>query len=112
MAVGMRGRTRTTTPTAGMRRRPGHVLARSPWTVAALVTLLYCLWTAGYLLEGHAVLDMFHVGRRFALRSNASSVIVYPAVFTSAPSAGCGRQFCYYIALDALHAAPDIGGPG
>lgn len=112
MAVGVLAHTRTQAASASERRaRRLRALRRSPWTVAALVALVYYLWTAGYLLAGHSVLDLAHVGRRFALQSHASSVIVFPSDFAFAPSAGYDGQFNYFIALDPAHAAAYLDRP-
>lgn len=112
MAVGIVARTHARAPSASERQaRRLRALSRSPWTVALLVTLVYCLWTAGYLLSGHSVLDLAHISRRFALQSHASSVIAFPADFAFAPSAGYDGQFNYFIALDPAHAAAYIDRP-
>ncbi|HEU5438211.1 MAG TPA: hypothetical protein VFU88_02880 [Ktedonobacterales bacterium] len=112
MPVEVVARTRTQALTASERcARRLRTLRRSPWVVAALVAVVYCLWTAGYLLAGHSVLDVAHVGRRFALQSHASSDIVFPPDFAFAPSAGYDGQFNYFIALDPAHAAAYIDRP-
>ncbi|GAC1435423.1 MAG: hypothetical protein NVSMB65_09420 [Chloroflexota bacterium] len=82
--------------------------ARSPLVVAAIVALVYGLWLAAVLAEGHDARDFIVIGKQFVERSHRSAVIGVDPTYTYSTHAGhyvgYDGQFCYYIALDPLNA--------
>ncbi|HEV2462130.1 MAG TPA: hypothetical protein VGS80_27585 [Ktedonobacterales bacterium] len=104
----------TTDPNAQRRHRlPG--LRESSWAPAAVVLLLYLVWTASFLASGHDVRELILVGHKFAAQSSASAVIDRTvradATFPYGPVVGYDGQFAYFIALDPVNASSYIDRP-
>lgn len=96
---------------AGRLRRPS--VAHSAWSVAFVVAAIYAVWLAHVLPASHGGLDFIRIGRHFIGRSHASPVITVDPVYYRrfAQVNGYDGQFCYYIALDPLHARPYVDTP-
>lgn len=75
---------------------------------------LYALWIGIYLLSGHDARDFTVSSPKFVLRSDASPVIHYDPSYQYATHSPLGYdgQFCYYIALDPVHARFYVDVPG
>jgi len=79
-------------------------LVRSPWTVAALVLLLYSSWVAAQLYAGHDVRDFIFLNKSFVQQSKVSSAITIDPHYHYLSGGGYDGQFSYFIAADPLHA--------
>jgi len=83
-------------------RRSSRVV-RSPWTVAALVLLLYSSWVAYEAHAGHDARDFIFLSKSFVQQSTVSSAIKVDPHYHYL-SDGYDGQFSYFIAVDPLHA--------
>ena len=77
---------------------------RPEWVVAALVFALYGVWIALHFLTGQDVRDFIVIGKQAILRSHASGVIRYDPRYVYRDPLGYDGQYCYFIALDPVHA--------
>jgi hypothetical protein len=102
----MFGTTRTTPTLSAPRARAEAVVRgwRPEWTVAALVFALYGLWIALHFLMGRDVRDFIVIGKQAILRGHASSVIRYDPRYVYRDPLGYDGQYCYFLALDPVHA--------
>jgi hypothetical protein len=88
----------------GPKRSAGHGWRRSAWTVASVALGLYLLWTTAYVASGHGTQDFIVLGSTFIRQSAASSLIRYNPSYHYTDRLGYDGQFCYFIALDPVHA--------
>ena len=85
---------------------------RSQWVVAGVVLLLYALWIALYLLAGHEPRDFIVLGRLHVLQGHTSALIqLDPRYHYTPDNEGYDGQYCYFIAVDPMHAAAYMDWP-
>lgn len=77
---------------------------RPEWVVAALVFALYGVWIALHFLTGQEARDFIVIGRQAILRSHASAIIRYDPHYVYRDPLGYDGQYCYFLALDPVHA--------
>jgi hypothetical protein len=76
------------------------------------VLAVYGAWFAIRYPSSHSARDFIFIGSKFLTRSHASAAIrVDPAYARTLGVVGYDGQFCYFIALDPLHARPYIDSP-
>ncbi len=73
--------------------------------------LLYALWLVGYFVAGHDIHDFIVLGLPYVTQSHASSIIRYDPQFRYTLPAGYDGQFCYFIAVDPVHARYYVDSP-
>jgi len=94
--------------TVGTRRS----LLRSPVGPAGLVLVLYAVWLFLLLPVSHDARDFIHEGRKYIEHGHGSALIVVDSYVVQHGSVGgYDGQYCYYIALDPLHAASYLDVP-
>ncbi len=80
-------------------------VSQSPWFVAALVLLVYGAMLVAFFRTGNDARYFIVIGRNFVVQSSASTSIRIDPHFRYGPNpVGYDGQFCYYIALDPVHA--------
>ena len=98
---------------AAARMRPART-ARAVWAPAAVVFVALGALLGAYLALGGDVRDFIHIGRTFlAQGGNASAIIRSDPAYHGYPADNIGNdgQFCYYFAVDPLHAAAYMDRP-
>ena len=77
---------------------------RPEFAVAGLVFALYGIWIALHFLSGQDARDFIVIGRQAILRSHASALIRYDPHYVYRDPLGYDGQYCYFLALDPVHA--------